>query len=471
MAQILIVDDEQRIRTLLKMMLTGVGHQVVEADDGRSALDLLAQQPIDVVISDMRMEKMGGLDLLGAIRDQELGCPLIFLTAYATLESAIEALRLGAVDYLVKPFDEQDVILAVERALGMRRVLRENVSLKQHIAAAKSGSDGVFISAPMQKVAELAMKVADHHATVLLNGESGTGKEVVARFIHQSGQRRTQPYVAVNCAAISPNLIEAELFGHEKGAFTGADKARAGKFEFAAEGTLFLDEIGELPLEAQGKLLRAIQEKSVQRVGGNQEISIGCRLICATNRDLNKLVAQGQFREDLYYRLAVFPIQLPPLRERIEDIEPLVRHCIERIGKRQAEAEVVTPAALRTLQAYHWPGNVRELFNVIERAMILKDGNGPFNSDDFNLLTHQHHAVPAVVEGNFTLPAAGIDFEEFQRDIVAQALEMTQGNQSAAARLLNVSRARFRTLLGLIDEPPQRRQVTIHVRRRMPPQE
>lgn len=467
MAHILIVDDEQRIRALLRMMLVAAGHEVCEADDGRSALQVLDDVAVDIVISDMRMEAMGGLELLAAIRERELGCPLIFITAYATLESAVDALRLGAADYLVKPFEEEAVILAVERALGVRRVLTENLSLKQRIAASTNRSGGVFASPAMGRVAELAAKVADREVTVLLTGESGTGKEVVAQHIHRQGSRHDQPFVAVNCAAIAPTLIEAELFGHERGAFTGADKTRAGKFEFAAGGTLFLDEIGELPLEAQAKLLRAIQEKNIQRVGGNREIPVTCRLVCATNRDLPALVRQGNFREDLYYRLAVFPIELPPLRERREDIEPLVRHCLARLGGSCSETEVLTPAALRLLQTYAWPGNVRELFNAVERAMILKGGDGPFCTDDFTHLGGRCGREIQVAEECFELPPAGIDFDALQRNIVAQALELTQGNQSAAARLLGVSRARFRTLHGLLDEapPPQQRRITIQVRR------
>jgi DNA-binding NtrC family response regulator len=472
MAQILIVDDEDKIRTILRFMLISGGHQVYEAENGRKALALLETQPVDLVVSDMRMDDMGGIELLSAIREQELGCPLIFITAFATLESAIEALRLGAADYLVKPFEEKDVLLAVERALGVRKILTENIRLRQQISAGQKKGEGIFVSPAMQKIRDLAQKVAASEATVLLSGESGTGKEVIARFIHQHSKRSSERFVAMNCAAMAPNLIEAELFGHEKGAFTGADKARPGKFEFAGGGSLFLDEIGELPLEAQAKLLRAIQEKSVQRVGGNQEVAVNCRLICATNRDLQALVQQGNFREDLYYRLAVFPIELPPLRQRREDIAPLVENCLVRLGERRPEGDILTPAALQLLHNYPWPGNVRELFNVIERAIIMKGGAGPFNSDDFPHLQPREAAlVPVSAEGLFTLPPGGIDYEELQRHIVEQSLAMTQGNQSAAARLLGVSRARFRTLLGLLDNPPQeqRRQILIHVRRKQQP--
>jgi DNA-binding NtrC family response regulator len=457
-ARILVVDDEEKIRVILKIMLTAAGHQVSEAASGEIAVAFLKDEAVDLVISDIRMDGMSGLDLLAAIREQDLGCPVVFITAFATMDSAVEALRLGAADYLVKPFAEKEVLLAVERALGVRRILVENIRLKKESGAVGHSGPVIYVSPAMHRVHDLALKVAASEATVLLTGESGTGKEVVARLIHQAGTRCHERFVAVNCAAIAPTLIEAELFGHEKGAFTGADKARPGKFEFAGGGTLFLDEIGELPLEAQAKLLRAIQEKSIQRVGGNQEIPSRCRLVCATNRDLGRLVSQGAFREDLFYRLAVFPIQLPPLRERKQDILPLVQHWLSKLGNRVVEGEIMTPAAQRLLQEYAWPGNVRELFNAMERAMIMKGGLLPLSSDDFPYLGLQESPV-CLGEEMFKLPATGLDYEELQRSIVRQALELTAGNQSAAARLLRVSRARFRTLLALLDEqgeqPPE----------------
>ena len=464
MAQILIVDDEAKIRVILEMMLVAAGHQVQQAENGRIALQMLESKDIDLVVSDVCMDELGGFDLLAAIREKALGCPVIFITAFATLESAVEALRLGASDYLVKPFKEQDVILAIERALGLRRILSENIRLREEIIASEHGELGVFNSSPMLKVKNLAQKVASSDATVLLSGESGTGKEVVARYIHQVGNRKKERFVAMNCAAIAPNLIEAELFGHEKGAFTSADKSRPGKFEFAGKGSLFLDEVGELPFDAQATLLRVIQEKSIQRVGSNQEIPIKCRLICATNRDLAELVRQGQFREDLFYRLAVFPIELPPLRERLQDIVPLVDHCLKKLGNPLRCSESLTPAAKKMLQSYTWPGNVRELFNVIERAVILKVGEGPFSSDDFPYLGWQDKAI-ASSDQLFRLPATGIDYEGLQRTIVEQSLEMTLGNQSAAARLLGVSRAKFRTLQNMLDGEVENKKIRIKFHR------
>ncbi|MCX5875947.1 MAG: sigma-54 dependent transcriptional regulator [Deltaproteobacteria bacterium] len=452
MARILIVDDEEKLRMILSIMLEAAGHRVSEAASGEAAVALLGEEAVDLVVSDIRMEGMSGFELLTTIRERELGCPVIFVTAFANLESAVEALRLGAADYLVKPFAEPEVLLAVERALGVRRLMAENIRLKKEALGA-GGGPLIFASAVMSAVHELAIKVAASQATVLLTGESGTGKEVVARLIHQASSRCHERFVAVNCAAMAPTLLEAELFGHEKGAFTGADKARPGKFEFAGGGTLFLDEIGELPIEAQAKLLRAIQEKSVQRVGGHQEIPVGCRIVCATNRDLARLCGEGRFREDLFYRLAVFPIHLPPLRERKQDVALLARHCLEKIGGVKVEGEILTPAAQRLLQEYAWPGNVRELFNMVERAMILKGGVVlPLTSDDFPQVGRQPGTV--VDSEPFRLPATGIDYEKMQRSIVRQALDLTAGNQSSAARLLNLSRQRFRTLLGLLEEPP-----------------
>jgi DNA-binding NtrC family response regulator len=451
MAKILIVDDEERILDILKIMLEGAGHKVFQAANGRYAVQVLQTEPVDMVISDICMDEIDGLKLLSIIRKNNLGCPVVFITAFGTLQSAVEALRLGAVDYLVKPFEEKDVILAVERALGMRSILAENAQLRQQYAVTKHTS-AVFSSPAMQKVRQMAIKVAPGDATVLLTGESGTGKEVISRFIHYV--RKKGRFVAVNCAAIAPSLLEAELFGHEKGAFTGADKTRAGKFEFAGDGTLFLDEIGEMPIEAQAKLLRAIQERSIQRVGGNQETEISCRLICATNKDLTALVKQGKFREDLYYRLAVFPIHLPPLRERRQDIDKLVYHCLEKLGALRDHTENITPAACQLLQQHSWPGNIRELFNTVERAVIMKSGDGPLTSDDFSHLgvsLGSQQVSPFSTDGLFNLPAGGIDYDEFQRNIVKQALDMAQGNQTTAAKLLNVTRAKFRTLLGLLD--------------------
>ncbi|MGD9848334.1 MAG: sigma-54-dependent transcriptional regulator [Desulfuromonas sp.] len=452
MAQILIVDDEDRIRDLLSLMLAGAGHQTHQAGSGRQALDVLDRHDVDLVISDVRMDQLDGFGLLSALRERELDCPLIFITAFATLESAIEALRLGAADYLIKPFETNAVLLAVERALGMKKLLDENRSLRRRLDQNPPETEGVFASAAMQQVRQLADRVALSDATVLLTGESGTGKEVLARHIHCHSPRASEPFVAINCAALAASLLEAELFGHEKGAFTGADKARAGKFEYAAGGTLFLDEIGEMTPEAQAKLLRALQEKTIQRLGGNRDIAVHCRLVCATNRDLLEQVGQGAFREDLYYRLSVFPIELPPLRQRPDDILPLAYHYLRRRLSLKMTDNPFTATAAQILRHHPWPGNVRELFNVLERALILKGNAIPFEENDFQALTASNRAGQGrATEEPFRLPPDGINYDALQRSIVRQALRHTRGNQSAAARLLGLSRTRLRTLVAQLD--------------------
>lgn len=449
MAHILVVDDEERVRTILKIMLSAEGHDVMEASGGNKALSLLDGEAFDLVITDIRMDGLDGVGLLREIKERDLGCPVVFITAYATLKSAVDALRLGASDYLVKPFDEKQVFLAVERALGMGRIMTENVQLRKDLFQHGEKESGIFVSKAMKEVEKNALKVAASQATVLLTGESGTGKEVVARLIHRTSPMCKGRFVAVNCAAISPSLVESELFGHEKGAFTGANQRKEGKFKFADGGILFLDEVGDLPLDVQAKLLRAVQEKSIQRVGGNRDISVNTRLICATNQDLEGLVEQGKFREDLYYRIAVFPIHVPPLRERKKAIVPLAIHFIKKTAKtRQLVKEVLTSGLARMLTEYPWPGNVRELANALERAVISKSGSLPITSDDLGFLRQKHRSI-FQDDAMFELPATGIDFDKFQRSVILQAMKMTGGNQSAAARLLGLSRARFRTLLKL----------------------
>jgi DNA-binding NtrC family response regulator len=451
MARILVVDDEPKMRSILNFMLSSRRHEVEEAQNGIEALSKLEASCFDLVVTDIRMDGMDGTRLLSVIREREMGCPVVFITAFATLESAVEALRLGAADYLVKPFEEKQVLLAVERALGFGRIMEENLRLKQNLRQDHDGGEVIFASEPMIRVEEMALKVAASEATVLLTGESGTGKEVIARLIHRASSRRERRFVAVNCGAISSNLVESELFGHEKGAFTGADRRKEGKFEFAHQGTLFLDEVAELPVESQVKLLRAIQERCVTPVGGNRNVPVEVRLICATNQDLERFCEQGRFRNDLYYRIAVFPIKVPPLRDRKKDILPLAHHFVSKLaGTTQMGKDPLTPSAIKVLTEYTWPGNVRELANAIERAVILKSGHLPITSDDLDFLRTAERG-PAEIDNCFKLPASGVGFEELQRSVIRQALEITLGNQSAAARLLKLTRARFRTFLKMLD--------------------
>ncbi|MFO7885535.1 MAG: sigma-54 dependent transcriptional regulator [Desulfobacteraceae bacterium] len=451
MAKILVVDDEERIRQILKIMLKSQGHDIDEAFDGVDAYEKLEQDFFDLVISDIRMDRLDGKGLLEKIKENDMGCPVVFITAYASTESVVDALRLGASDYLVKPFEEENVKLSVERALGMGRVLTENRRLRQSLKN-QSERKAVFASAAMKAVEDMTLKVAGSDTTVLITGESGTGKEVVANLVHHASCRASGRFVAVNCAAISENLVESELFGHEKGSFTGANQKKEGKFEYADGGTLFLDEVGDLPFNAQAKLLRAIQEKTIQRVGGNREIPVDTRLVCATNQDLERMAMEKKFRQDLYYRLAVFPVNVPPLRERKEDIIPLAHHFITKFTHREKiKGEVLTRAAGKKLSQYSWPGNVRELANVIERILILKSGAFPITSNDLKFISVSSGDYD-YNENLFKIPPTGIDYDEIQKNIVQQSLDMTAGNQSSAARLLGLSRARFRTLSKLLEE-------------------
>ncbi len=453
MARILVVDDEDRVRSILRIMLQFKAHEVAEATNGLEALDIIRRESIDLVISDIRMDGLDGQNLLARIKQEDLACPVVFITAYASLESVIDALRLGASDYLVKPFEEAYVHLAVERALGVGRIMSENRRLKDDLQRERRPADPVFVSEEIQLVRAMALRVAAKDTTVLITGDSGTGKEVIARMIHEASPRADRKFVAVNCAAMAGSLLESELFGHEKGAFTGAVRRKEGKFEYADQGTLFLDEVGELPPEAQVRLLRVIQEKCFQRVGGNQDVPVDVRLLCATNKSLEKLVEQGKFREDLFYRLAVFPLHIPSLSARRADIAPLARYFIKQHARTtEVTGEIITPAAAQKLQAYPWPGNIRELANAMERVMILKDGRLPVTSDDLRFLRSGKDGGSGSLEDLVELPASGINYDELQQTIVKKALSMTRGNQSGAARLLGLSRQRFRTLVNLIDE-------------------
>ncbi|RJP84118.1 MAG: sigma-54-dependent Fis family transcriptional regulator [Desulfobacteraceae bacterium] len=442
MAYILVVDDEEKMQHLLSIMLMRQGYRVDRAGDGQKALTLVRENPYDLVISDIRMPNMDGLELLSAIKELNIPCPVVFITAFASVDSAVDAMRKGVADYITKPFDEERILLTVERTLGVSRIIAENIELKQKLLDVCGGREIVYVSRQMADVMKAALQVAATDTAVLITGESGTGKEVVAGFIHDSSPRAKARFVPVNCAAISPSLVESELFGYEKGAFTGADRRTKGKFEYAHGGTLFLDEIGDLPQEAQAKLLRALQDKKVQRVGGNEEIPLDVRILCATNQDLSKLVQQGKFRQDLYYRINVFPVETPPLRDRIDDIVPLAEFFLKRLkGGKEVR---MTDGAIRTLQTYSWPGNVRELANAMERVMILSPGDGSVTAETLSFL--RGGAGTLCAADPFTLPPGGICLESLENDMVRQALALTGNNQSAAAALLGLTRAKFRVL-------------------------
>jgi len=437
------------MRYLLSIMLGRRGYRVSQAADGLEGLEKIKAEPFDMVISDIKMPRMNGMELLEKMTELSLPCPVVFITAFATIDSAVDAMKQGAVDYITKPFEEERILLTVERTLNFSRILAENRELRQELQKRDGEEEIIFSSGKMTDLIKLASRVAESESAVLVTGESGTGKELVARYIHRMSPRGKSRFVPVNCAAISPNLVESELFGHERGAFTGAIKRVIGKFEYATGGTLFLDEIGDLSLDAQAKLLRALQERKVQRVGGNEEIPVDARFICATNQNLQERVEKGLFRQDLYFRINVFPLLTPPLRERKEDIPTLSGHFLERFDR--GRGIHLTEGAIRVLMEYPWPGNVRELANVMERSVILAQDRGAITVETLSFL--RTASSSANSRGVFRLPPEGISLEDVELDIVRQALEMSGNNQTAAAKLLGLTRAKFRVLLRQCIEP------------------
>jgi DNA-binding NtrC family response regulator len=435
-ARLLLVEDEVAQRRLLAGLLRAAGYVVVEAADLASARAELARAPLDVVLSDWKLPDGDGLALLAELRASPCAAAaFVMVTAYGTISHAVGAIRAGADDYLAKPFERDALLLTLERALAKRRLETENQRLAAALGERESLVDLVGRAPAMQAVYRRIERVAATEAAVLLSGESGTGKELVARALHQLSRRSAGSFVAVNCAAVPDGLFEAELFGAEKGAYTGADRPRAGKFEAASGGTLFLDEIGELPLAVQPKLLRALQESRVTRLGGSREQAVDVRVVAATNRELAQEVAAGRFREDLYYRLNVVPVRLPALRERREDIPLLVDHLVARTARRHGLPERrLPPPLMRRLIDYAWPGNVRELANVVERLMLLSEGESFLEDDLPEALQGGRPSEP----GHFVLPPGGISWDAMERDLLRQAMELAAGNRARAARLLDL---------------------------------
>jgi len=440
--KILIVDDEEGMRRLLARLLFKAGYETALAANGAEALALVGSDHFDLVVTDIKMPEMDGLQLLQEIRAFDPELPVVVITAYGTVENAVAALRAGARDYITKPFENDDILLTIERVFEHARLLDENRYLHEQIEQRYNFAGITGRSATMQSVLEMAASVAAANANVLITGESGTGKELIARSIHSGSPRRDKPFIVLNCAALPENLLESELFGHEKGAFTGAMAARKGRFELAHEGTLFIDEVGEMSLPAQVKLLRVLQEHEFERVGSTRTIRCDVRLVAATNKNLLDAVKEGTFREDLYYRLDVVNIHLPPLRERREDIEPLAQHFIKRYAAETGkQVDGLSPRALSCLLAYDWPGNVRELQNAIERAVVLS-----------RTVTLTPHDFPQSIQGEadicVSVPQQDGNLteilEDFERQLIVQTLRRHAGSQTRTAEVLGIKRTTLR---------------------------
>ncbi|MFQ5597012.1 MAG: sigma-54-dependent transcriptional regulator [Nitrospiria bacterium] len=445
MVQILIVDNETSIRDFLAIVLKKEGYQCETAEDGQKALKMLKKDRFDLVLSDIKMPKMDGIALLKALKTASPETVVVMMTAFASTETAVEAMKEGAYDYLTKPFQIDEVKIIIKNVLERKKLHEENRQLRQELRSKADFTQIIGRSEKMRKVLSLVEKVADNKSNILITGESGTGKELIARAIHYNSARREQPFVTVNCSALPETLLESELFGHMKGAFTGAIGNKAGLFEVADKGSIFLDEIGETSLAIQVKLLRVLQEREIRRVGGTKDMKIDIRIIAATNQNLLKLVSEGKFREDLYYRLDVIPISLPPLRERAEDIPLLSEYFLGRynasLGK---DIKGLTPEVMSLLCNHVWRGNVRELENVIERAVALTS-NAYLSSEDFNGSLPKNAQAESV---QYSIPEAGLDLEaligKIEKQLLLKALNETRWVKKEAAKRLCLNFRSFR---------------------------
>ena len=444
-AAVLVVDDDPGVREAFRLALEDQ-YDVVEAADGRQALAVLRERPVDLVLLDIRLPEMDGIEVLERIKALDESVEVILVTAVKTVRTAVAAMKLGAFDYVTKPFDEDELLALIRRALERRSLQREVAFLRSELERRHDFDELVGQHPEMLKLYRLIGQAARTTATVLITGESGTGKELVARAIHRQGPRRERPFVAVNPAAFADTLVESELFGHEKGAFTGAHQRKLGRFELAQGGTLFLDEISSIKPELQAKLLRVLQEREIERVGGTRPIPIDVRFIAATNVDLRQAVAEGKFREDLYYRLSVMPVTVPPLRRRREDIPLLVAHFVRRFSQAlNRRIDGFTPEALDVLAQYAWPGNVRELQNIVERLVAVAEGPTiGVNDLPLDLLVPE----PRAGLGETTLLPLKRATEEFQRQIVLRVLDRVRWNRSEAARVLGIHRNSLALMLA-----------------------
>ena len=451
MPAILIVEDEAKMRRLLELNLGDDGFTTFSAEDAETGLKLLRENPIDLILTDLKLPGMNGLEFLQAVKRQNAALPVVVMTAFGSVETAVDAMKAGASDYVLKPFSLTEMRIVIHKELDVRNLREENRSLREALGKRYSHPNIVARSPKMQEVLATVERVAPTNSTVLLGGESGVGKDLIARAIHEKSRRASGPFLKINSTAIPENLLESELFGFEKGAFTGAVASKPGKFELADKGTLFLDEIGDVPPATQVKLLRVLQEREFERLGGTRTVKVDVRLIAATNKDLRQALEQGTFREDLYYRLNVVPIDIAPLRERKEDIADLVNLFISRFsGESGKPVEGISSEAMQILVNYHWPGNVRELQNIVERACALAKGSvlGP---SDIHLDVRP--AKSANGPGGF-LPD-GMTLEQWEDEMVQEALRRANGNKSQPARLLGLSRNALRyrlSKIGIADE-------------------
>ncbi|MDQ0287328.1 two-component system response regulator AtoC [Desulfofundulus luciae] len=440
MALVLVVDDEESVCEFLTEVLEDAGYRVQTAQDGPRALELISQNPPDAVLLDIRMPELDGMQVMDRIQQQDNRLPVILMTAFGTTEMAIQAMKAGAFDYIIKPFNLDELVLTVKKAVTMRQLAMEVEALREGRTPEPLSMETMIGQSPaMQAVYKNIGRVAASNVTVLIQGESGTGKELVARAIHNNSSRRDGPFIKINCAAIPENLMESELFGHEKGAFTGAGARKPGKFELAHRGTIFLDEIGELSLATQAKLLRVLQEKEFERVGGTEIIRVDVRILAATNKDLEHCVQEGTFREDLYFRLKVVTIWLPPLRERMEDVPVLARAFLQKYSREQNK--IVTdfsPEAMALLMQYDWPGNVRELRNICEQAVVMTRGPVILPEDlPHSLRFPQHELKENIIKPGMTLKEIVADVE---RRVILKALQEHNWNRTATARALGLNR-------------------------------
>ncbi len=443
--EILIVDDDAVHRRAVRLNMAGWGYSVTEADDGEEAVRQARLRSFDLILMDIRMTRMSGLEALEQIKKIQPAVPVIIMTAYASVETAVSAMKMGADDYLTKPLNYDELQIKIARTAERRQLKKENEYLKERLGEKFDRRNLIGRSEPMIRLLEMVEQVAATQATVLIAGESGTGKEMIANAIHFNSPRREAPFVKINCAALTETLLESELFGHEKGAFTGADRRREGKFVQADSGSIFLDEVSEMSPAMQVKLLRVLQERELTRVGGQDVVKVDVRLIAASNKDLKKEIREGRFREDLFYRLNVVALALPPLRERAEDVPLLAQHFLKLFARRNAKTiSGFTPRAMQKLAAYTWPGNVRELMNAVERAVVLSRSD-TVDEDELVFPMADQSLSPDAPRS--PAPTAGLPLEEVERQSILEAVKAAGGNKSEAARRLGITRKTLRKKL------------------------